>query len=91
MIENPILINGKTPIGRCHELSRYSHKGWTVMSLDVPNNEFDCKKIMNNKVHMTRGIRLIYEYIYTTKGELIINLTNCSNHNYKITHYSINH
>ena len=58
-------------------------KGWRVWSYDVPETLQDYNLIKNGE-HPKRGkLRLVYEFIITTAGDLIINYTNVNDHYYK--------
>lgn len=91
LVDNPILKYHNRDIGRNHELHQYTHGNWKVRSLDVPTDKVDCDLIKSYLRSNKRGeIRLVYEYTYTTNGELVINLTNCNKHKYKHHTYSNN-
>lgn len=88
-ITNIIFNNIHSSLANHHELKQFSHGNWKVMSIDVPDNPKNCQIILDNIAKYYRGeLRLIYEYTYTTKGELVINLTDCDKHKYKNKHYS---
>lgn len=88
-LTNIVFTNLGSTLANHHELKQFSHGSWKVMSLDVPTNKRDCEFVITNIDNYYRGeLRLIYEYTYTAKGELVINLTDCDKHKYKNKHYS---
>lgn len=89
--KDPLLTTYKGPTkpGNLHELKQFSHGNWKVMSIDVVSSVDDVESALLGDIFYYRGrLRLIYEFTYTTKNELVINFTDCDTHKYKNKQYS---